>query len=104
MSSMGASPVRSTLYRSWCWAVICALAALIFATLAGAQQPRRAKEKGPRALGLLELSANGNARLIPLTIMVDGKFYDASDYKESTGPRARWGQAGYVAENTGRAE
>jgi len=52
-------------------------------------------------LGLLELSANGNARLIPITIMVDGKFYDASAYKASPVPLALWGQTVYEAEKTG---
>jgi hypothetical protein len=70
--------------------------------LAGAQQPRRTRqEKGPRALGLLELSPDGKARLIPITIMVDGKFYDASDYKASPVPLALWGQTVYEAEKTG---
>lgn len=96
------SPVRSTLYRSRCWAVICALLAMTFAALAGAQQPRRTKqEKGPRALGLLELSADGKARLIPIAIMVDGRFYDASAYKASPVPLALWGQTVYEAEKTG---
>jgi hypothetical protein len=75
---------------------------LPFAIFAGAQQPRRTKqEKGPRALGLLELSADGKARLIPITIMVDGKFYDASAYKASPVPLALWSQTVYEAEQTG---
>ena len=47
------------------------------------------------------MSANGNARLIPITIMVDGKFYDASAYKASPVPLALWGQTVYEAEKTG---
>src|ERR1700751_855940 len=99
---MGVSPVRSTLYRRRCWAVLCALLAMTFTALAGAQQPRRTKqERGPRALGLVELSADGKARLIPITIMVDGKFYDASAYKASPVPLALWGQTVYEGEKTG---
>ena len=75
---------------------------MTFTALAGAQQPRRTKqERGPRALGLVELSADGKARLIPITIMVEGKFYDASAYKASPVPLALWGQTVYEAEKTG---
>jgi hypothetical protein len=47
---------------------------------------REAADKGPRAVGLLEFAGNGKAHLIPITIMVDGKFYDASAYKASPVP------------------
>ena len=59
------------------------------------------KDKGPRAIGLVELSSDGNARLIPVAIMIDGKFYDASAYKASPVPLAIWGQTVYEAERTG---
>ncbi len=57
--------------------------------------------KGPRALGLLELSPGGKARLIPITIVVDGKFYDAGAYKASPVPLALWTETVYEAEKTG---
>jgi hypothetical protein len=41
----------------------------------------KAAPKGPRALGLVELAHDGKARLIPITILYDGQFYDASAYK-----------------------
>ncbi len=44
--------------------------------------------KGPRALGLVQLSANGKAHLIPITILFDGEFYDASAYKAAPVPMA----------------
>ena len=44
--------------------------------------------KGPRALGLVELAANGKARLVPITILYDGEYYDASAYKASPVPMA----------------
>jgi len=63
---------------------------------------RKAKqEKGPRALGLVEISADGSARLIPIAIMVDGKFYDAAAYKASPVPLALWNQTVYEGEKTG---
>lgn len=67
-----------------------------------AQVARKAKQgKGPRALGLLELSSDGKARLIPIAIMVDGKFYDAAAYKASPVPLALTGETVYEAERNG---
>lgn len=59
------------------------------------------KDKGPRAVGLVELSADGNARFIPVAIMIDGKFYDAAAYKASPVPMAIWGGTVYEAERNG---
>jgi hypothetical protein len=67
----------------------------------GAQAARKSKEKGPRALGLLELAPDGKARLIPIAIMVGGKFYDASAYKASPVPLALWSETVYEAESNG---
>jgi hypothetical protein len=44
--------------------------------------------KGPRALGLVQLSPKGKARIIPIAIMMDGKFYDAGSYKAAPVPMA----------------
>ncbi len=44
--------------------------------------------KGPRALGLVQLSSKGKARLIPIAIMIDGKFFDAGSYKAAPVPMA----------------
>jgi len=70
--------------------------------IASTQVARKNKEtKGPRALGLVELSSDGKARLIPIAIMVDGKFYDAGAYKASPVPLALWSETVYEAEKTG---
>ncbi len=46
-------------------------------------------DKGPRALGLIQLSPKGNkGRLTPIAIMMDGKFYDAGSYKAMPVPMA----------------
>lgn len=67
-----------------------------------AQSTRReAAHKGPRAVGLLELPANGKARLVPITVMVDGKFYDAGSYKASPVPMALQRDTVYEAVRTG---
>ena len=50
-----------------------------------AQAPAKAN-KGPRALGLIELAPNGKAHLVPVTIMFEGKFYDAAAYKAAPVP------------------
>jgi hypothetical protein len=72
------------------------------AQIAPAQVARKAKkESGPRALGLVELSSDGKARLLPVCIMVDGKFYDAGAYKASPVPLALWTSTVYEGEKTG---
>lgn len=49
---------------------------------------RKQADLGPRALGLVQLSSTGKARLIPIVIMMDGKFYDAGSYKATPVPMA----------------
>ena len=45
--------------------------------------------KEPRALALIQLSPKGKkGRLIPIAIMMDGKFYDAGSYKATPVPMA----------------
>jgi len=70
-----------------------------------AQYPkRRTMSQGPRALGLLELAGNGKAHLIPITILYQGKFYDAGAYKASPVPMALEPQTVYEAERSGVAQ
>jgi len=96
------SPIRSTLYRSAGRAVIWAVVAGCLVPLASAQVAKKNKEaKGPRALGLLELSSDGKAHLIPIAIMIDGKFYDAGAYKASPVPLALWSETVYEGEKSG---
>src|ERR1700676_1181402 len=110
--SMTVSPFqstsRSTLYRTARWRVtfgVFAVGILLQAALpptAPAQVTRAAKtSKGPRALGLLELAPNGKARLIPITILIDGKYYDAGAYKAAPVPMALWSDTVYEAVRTG---
>ncbi len=49
---------------------------------------RRTVSKGPRATALVEVDSKGRAHLIPVTIMIDGRFYDASIYKADPVPMA----------------
>jgi len=74
----------------------------IFLQVAPAQITRAPKtSQGPRAIGLLELPPNGKAHLIPITIMIDGKFYDAGAYKAAPVPMALWSETVYEAVHTG---
>jgi hypothetical protein len=98
---MPSSPIRHSLYRSARLSVICVLLGLTFVQAGDGQGTRKGKEKTPRALGLLELAPDGKARLIPIAIMVDGKFYDASAYKASPVPLALWSETVYEAERNG---
>jgi len=72
------------------------------AHLVSAQTPRGAKKvKGPRALGVLELGPKGKARLIPITILLDGQYYDATAYKASPVPIALWSGTVYEGFRSG---
>jgi hypothetical protein len=50
---------------------------------------------------LLELPPKGKAHLIPITILIDGKYYDASAYKAAPVPMALWSDTVYEAVRTG---
>jgi hypothetical protein len=65
------------------------------------QVSRSKASKGPRALGLLQVMPNGKARLIPVVILIDGQYYDASAYKASPVPMALWSETVYEGFRTG---
>jgi len=78
------------------------LAQAMLPPTAAAQAGHTAKaNQGPRALGLLELAPNGKAHLIPITILIDGQYYDAGAYKASPVPMALWSETVYEAIHTG---
>ena len=52
-------------------------------------------------MGLVQLLPNGKARLIPITILYDGEFYDASAYKASPVPMALESGTVYEGVRTG---
>jgi hypothetical protein len=62
------------------------------------------KVKGPRAVGLVQLSGSGKATLIPVAILVDGRFYDASAYKADPVPMALESGTVYEAELSGDSQ
>ena len=66
-------------------------------------EPKKKKVKGPRALGILQLGS-GKTTLIPVAILVDGKFYDASAYKADPVPMALESGTVYEVEQTGDSQ
>src|ERR1700731_1511769 len=101
--SMGASQVRcrTRLYRKAVVAVICGLVIAACAPAFAQFGKKRQINKGPRALGLLELAENAKAHLLPITIMIDGKFYDAGAYKANPVPMALEPETVYEALKSG---
>ena len=55
----------------------------------------------PRAVGLLQLTDKGKATLVPIAILINGRFYDASSYKASPVPMALESGTVYEGERTG---
>lgn len=65
------------------------------------KKPTQRNDKGPRALGLVQLSSNGKATLVPIVIRIDGRFYDAASYKANPVPMALESGTVYEGERTG---
>jgi hypothetical protein len=82
-------------------AVICGLTLAPCVPLFAQYAKKRQVSKGPRAVGVLELAANGKAHLVPVTIMLDGKFYDAGAYKADPVPMALQPETVYEALKSG---
>ena len=55
-------------------------------------------------MGVLELADNGKAHLVPVTIMIDGKFYDAGAYKADPVPMALQPETVYEALKSGASQ
>jgi len=65
------------------------------------KKPSQKNDKGPRAVGLVRLSSNGKATLVPIAIRVDGRFYDAASYKANPVPMALESGTVYEGERSG---
>jgi len=59
------------------------------------------KDLGPRALALLKLTPDGKTSLLPITILINDKFWDATAYKADPVPMALESGTVYEAERTG---
>lgn len=69
----------------------------------GERKATRKKEAGPRALAVLQLASDGKASLLPVTVLVNGKFYDATAYKANPIPMALESGTVYEGEHTGNS-
>lgn len=69
-----------------------------------AEAPKKKNVKGPRAVGVLQLNSSGKGTLVPVAILVDGKFYDASAYKADPVPMALEGGTVYEVEQCGESQ
>jgi len=74
----------------------------LVASLSLAQMPK--KDKTPRALAVVEMSADGKAavRLIPVAILISGRFWDASIYRADPRPFALDPGNVYEVERSGK--
>ncbi len=67
----------------------------------GERKAPRKKDAGPRAIGVLQMAANGKTSLVPVAILVGGKFWDATAYKADPIPMALETGTVYEAERAG---
>ncbi len=90
------------------------LACFILVVAAGAQEERpqiipgerkvsRKKDAGPRAVAVLRMDAKGKVSLVPIAIMINGKFWDASAYKADPVPMALEPGTVYEGERSGNS-
>ncbi len=76
---------------------------LLLTTTAMGQYRRPQASKGPRAIALIEWDAKGVARLVPVSIMIEGQWYDAGLYKADPVPMALEPETVYEATKDGDA-
>jgi hypothetical protein len=69
----------------------------------GERKVPRKKDAGPRALAVLRMTADGKVTLVPVAILINGKFWDASVYKADPVPMALETGTVYEGERTGSA-
>jgi hypothetical protein len=69
----------------------------------GERKPTKKKDAGPRALGLVQLGENGKASLVPIAILINGKFWDASAYKSDPVPMSLDSGTVYEGERSGNS-
>lgn len=69
----------------------------------GERKPKSKRSTGPRAVAVLQMGANGKSSLVPIAIMINGKFWDATAYKADPIPMALDKGIVYEAERTGNS-
>src|SRR5258708_7437842 len=80
------------------------LCVALLALPGGAQSPKK-KDKGPRAIAVVQWQADGKGlavpRLLPVAILSEGKFYDAGLYRASPVPMSLLTETVYEAQDKG---
>jgi hypothetical protein len=69
----------------------------------GERKAAKKKDIGPRALGVLRMTPDGKVSLVPIAILVDGKFWDAGAYKADPVPMALDSGVVYEGERAGNS-
>ena len=101
------------LYRAACALAVLTCACTVPAAQAQEERPQitpgerkvpRKKDAGPRAVAVLQLSAKGKASLVPIAILINGKFWDAGAYKAAPVPMALEPGTVYEAERAGSSQ
>ncbi len=69
----------------------------------GERRVQRKKDAGPRAVAILRMDAKGKVSLVPIAIMINGKFWDASAYKADPVPMALDPGTVYEGERSGNS-
>jgi hypothetical protein len=104
---------QKILYCAWLWmALLGCVTGLTGIVVAQEDRPEitpnerkapRKKDAGPRAVAVLQMAANGKASLVPIAILVNGRFWDATAYKADPVPMALESGTVYEAERTGNS-
>ena len=105
---------RTILYPRCLWVLLIACVAILPILSAaqeerpqimpGERKPTSKKDTSPRAIALLQLTANGKASLVPIAILINGKFWDAGAYRADPVPMALDSGVVYEAERTGTSK
>ena len=69
----------------------------------GERKPKSRRSTGPRAVAVLQMNASGKTSLVPIAILINGKFWDATAYKADPIPMALDTGNVYEAERTGNS-
>ena len=67
------------------------------------QSSKKPAKRGPRAIGVIEFLPKGGARLVPIALWMDGRYYDASFYGANPEPMALQPETLYQATELRRA-
>ncbi len=64
---------------------------------------QKKKDNGPRAVALLQMTDKGKSSLVPIAILINGRFWDATSYKADPIPMALAPGTIYEAEQSGNS-